>query len=109
MDRASAPARPSPPLPARPPVGGRFPLLPATLWRRSLAPDMGAAAVGPRAGFRARVVSAGPWPLRPPASAGGSRIYTRGVAHLPLGPLDTITPPPTIGQRAGAGGGHPHA
>lgn len=53
------------PCPPRRPVGGRFPLLPATLCRRSPAPDMGAAAaaVGPRAGFRARVVSAGPRPL----------------------------------------------
>ncbi|CAI9161075.1 unnamed protein product [Rangifer tarandus platyrhynchus] len=46
--------RDSPPPPPRPRVGGRFLSLPVTLCRRSPAPGMCAAAVGPRAGFRAR-------------------------------------------------------
>lgn len=62
---ARHPARDSPPPPLRPPAaGGRFPPLPATLCRRSPAPGMGAAAVGPLAGFRARVGERGA--LAPP-------------------------------------------
>lgn len=50
-------------------------------------------------------------PARIPRAGGerGARALLGGgrLAHLPLGPLDTITSPPTIGQRAGAGGTSP--
>lgn len=62
--------RDSPPPPPRPRVGGRFLSLPVTLCRRSPAPGMGAAAVGPRAGFRARVGERGA-PDSPAPGTGG--------------------------------------
>lgn len=106
---AGPPRRPSPRLTAAsaPPAGGwSSRSLPLTLCRRSPAPGMGAAATGPRAGFRARVgergspASSAPgtggwWPrphLRPGASSAGTT--RRG-------------PPPPAPRDKGGGGASP--
>ncbi|XP_032985186.1 uncharacterized protein LOC117035435 [Rhinolophus ferrumequinum] len=111
LGECPCPPHHSPPLLARPPVGGRFPPLPETLCRRSPAPGMGAVtAFGPRARFLARVGERGA-PALPILGTCGRRVVAASVPatrHIsrwePLPPSLPFLP---AGQRAGAGGASP--